>query len=182
MSNITIIAYIILTLSIGYVFIYPKTGEISSLLEEKQKYENTLEVVNNIENKKNELLTEFNKISTQDRKNIETILPSSLNFVKLVAQIDKVAMGYGIIVDKFSSKETSFSVGDSIATAQPSKPYNSAVISFSFKSPYDKFSGFINDLEKSLRILDVRSTKLETQEKDINSYQVEFETYWLKSD
>ena len=37
MSNITIIAYIILTLSIGYVFIYPKTGEISSLLEEKNK-------------------------------------------------------------------------------------------------------------------------------------------------
>ena len=74
-------------------------------MEEKQKYENTLEVVNNIENKKNELLTEFNKISTQDRKNIETILPSSLNFVKLVAQIDKVAMGYGIIVDKFSSKD-----------------------------------------------------------------------------
>lgn len=182
MSNITITAFIILTLSIGYAFIYPKTGEISSLLEEKQKYENTLEMVNNIENKKSELLTEFNKIPAQDKKNIETILPSSMDFVKLVAQIDKVAMGYDITVDKFSSKEISSSVGDSISTAQPPKPYDSTVISFSFEAPYDKFSGFMNDLEKSLRILDIKSIKLETKEKGIDSYQVEFETYWLKSD
>lgn len=181
MSNITITAFIILTLSIGYAFIYPKTGEISLLLEEKQKHESTLEIVNNIENKKNELLTEFNKISTQDKKNIETILPSSLDFVKLVAQIDKVANGYGITVDKFSSKEISFPAGDSITATQSSRPYNSTIISFSFKAPYDKFGGFMSDLEKSLRILDMKSIKLETQEKNTNSYQVEFETYWLKS-
>lgn len=150
-------------------------------MKEKQKYENSLEMINSIESKKNKLLAEFDKISEQDKKNIETILPSSLDFVKLISQIDRVAANYGIIIDKITSKEVSSSVGNSVATAQPQKIYNSSIIGFSFTAPYDKFSSFMNDLEKSLRILDIKSIKLETQEKGLNLYQVEFETYWLKS-
>lgn len=69
-------------------------------MKEKQEYESSLEMVNSIESKKNELLAEFDKISEQDKKNIETILPSSLDFVKLISQIDRVAANYGITIDK----------------------------------------------------------------------------------
>ena len=181
MSSISIIAYIVLSLAIGYSFTYPAVGEISNLMDEKQKYEASLDTVNNIENKKDELLTEFNKISAEDKKNINTILPDSLNFVRLVSQIDSVASRYNITIDKVSSKETSPPTGDLIGEAQPERLFNSAIISFSFVAPYNEFKTFLDDLEKSLRILDIKDIKLKTDEDGEYSYDVEFETYWLKS-
>lgn len=180
MSSISILAYIILTISIGYAFIYSSVGDLSALMGEKQKYDDSIAMVNNIESKKNELLAKFNNISAADKKNIETILPSSMNFVRLVSQIDAVAANYGISIDRASSKDLTPSVGASIEEAQPQKEYNSATVEFSFKSTYDKFNAFMNDLGKSLRIMDINSVGLTTAENGIYSYSVEFKTYWVK--
>jgi len=180
MSNISIIAYLVLALSIGYAFSYPSFQDLNKLLDQKQKYIDALNTINNIENKKNELLTVFNNISDEDKKNIDTVLPSSLDFVKLISQIDNVAAKHGISIDKISSKEMGTSVGDSIENAQPSKPYNSSIIGFSFVASYTDFKAFMDDLEKSLRILDIRSVQLDAQEDGLYSYDVAFEAYWLK--
>lgn len=169
-----------MTLAIGYAFIYPSVGDLSALMEEKQKHEDALEKVSNIETKKNELLAEFNNITSADRKDIDTLLPDSLGFVRLISQIDAVAAKYGISIDKVSSRETTTSTGGSIGEATSQKPYKAAIISFSFDASYEKFNIFLNDLERSLRILDIRSIKLETQENGIYTYNVEFETYWLE--
>lgn len=180
MNGISILAYLVLALSIGYAFIYPSMGDISALTAEKQKYNDSLEMVSNIESKKNELLAKFDSIPEEDKKEINTILPTSFDFVRLISQIDAVAARNGMSIDKISSKEIGSAVGNSIEEAGPQKPYRSAVIGFSFESSYEKFNVFINDLEKSLRILDVRSIKLNAGEKGTYSYDVEFETYWLK--
>lgn len=181
MSSTSKLAYIILTLAIAYLFIYPSVGELSALTAEKQKYTDTLTMISNIENKKNELLTEFNNISATDRKDIETILPNSLDFVNLISQIDAVAAKYGISVDKVSSKEAvSSGKSEETTTSQPSTSYQSAIIGFSFDATYEKFNAFLNDLEKSLRILDIKSIKLTTKDDGIYTYNVEFQTYWLK--
>lgn len=180
MSGISLLTYLILALSIGYAFVYPSVGEISTLRSEKQKYENSLQMVSNIENKKNELLTQFNNISEEDKQEVNTILPTSLDFIRLASQIDTVAARNGISIDDISSKTASSPEGNSIEGIQSAKPYESAVIGFSFKTTYDKFNVFLDDLEKSLRILDVRSVKLDTGENGIYSYNVQFETYWVK--
>ena len=179
MSNTSIIAYVVLTIAIGYAFVYPSFGEVSTLLNQKQKNISTLEMVKSVENKKNELLAKFDGISSADKKNIDTVLPSSLDFVKLISDIDTVASKYGISIKTITSKEVSSTVGGSIENAAPSKPYQSSIIGFSFVASYDKFNAFLNELEKSLRILDIRTVKLETQENGTYTYSVEFETYWL---
>ena len=181
MSGTSILAYIILTLSIGYVFAYPTFNEISALMDEKDKYESSLNTVAEIENKKNELLTKFNQISAADRKSIDTVLPNSLDFVKLISQIDAVAARHGVKIDNISSKEMDSWVGESIAEAEPPRPYRSSLIGFSFDGSYEQFNSFMGDLEKSLRVLDVRAVKINAKDKGLNSYSVEFEVYWLKS-
>jgi len=180
MSNTSILFYIILTLSVGYAFIYPTAGELNALINEKQKQADYLAMVSKIEIKKGELLTEFNNIDVDDRKYIDTILPNSLDFVRLISQIDAVGSRYGLSIDKTSFKETSASTGDSISEAGPEKPYQSAIISFSFNASYNQFNSFMDDLGKSLRILDIKSMKLSTAETGVYSYDVEFEVYWLK--
>ncbi|OHA94109.1 MAG: hypothetical protein A3E02_01220 [Candidatus Zambryskibacteria bacterium RIFCSPHIGHO2_12_FULL_38_34] len=181
MSNTSIIAYAVLTLSIGYAFVYPSFGDLNSLLDKKQEYANALNTISNIEDKKNELLTEFNNISEAKKTDINIVLPSSLDFVRLISQIDTVAASHGISIDKISSKNVDSPVGTSIENPEPQNPYNSSIIGFSFVTSYDNFKAFLSDLEKSLRILDVKSTRIETQDKNgLYLYDVEFETYWLK--
>lgn len=182
MGGTSILSYLILTLAVGYAFMYPKINEISLLKEEESRYENSLATVQNIEDKKNELLTKFNKVSAIDRKNIETFLPDSLNFVNLIYQIDAVASKYGIKIDKVSSKDLGSSVGSSIAESEAPKPYKSSTIGFSFEASYPKFQSFIADLEKSLRILDIRSLKIsaDVKENGLYKYDIEFETYSFK--
>lgn len=181
MSSISKIAYLVLALAIGYAFVYSPFGEVSALLDQKQTHERTLEMVNTIENKKNELLIKFEAIPEEEKKDIETILPDSFDFVKLISQIDAVAASHGISIESITSKEISSAVGTSVESAAPAKTYKSSVIGFSFTASYERFNEFIADLEKSLRILDIRSAKLTSEEQSgLYSYDVEFETYWLK--
>lgn len=150
-------------------------------MDQKKKYDDSLEMVSNIETKTNELLTRLKEIPDSERKNIETALPSSLDFVKLISQIDAVAANYGISIKSITSKEVGSSVGTSVENAEPPKTYHSSIIGFSFNASYDEFNAFMEELEKSLRILDIRSVKIVTQEDGRPySYQVEFETYWFK--
>lgn len=180
MSKLSILSFIVLSISIGYAFTYPAAQELNALMGQKQKYEDTLEAVKNIEAKKNELLTKFNNIPAEDKKNIDTILPNSYNFVRLVSQIDNVAAKYGISIDKITSVDKSSSISGSVSEAQPSKPYNSAIVGFTFTSSYENFNRFIGDLEKSLRILDIRTMRLKSEKDGLYEFTVEFETYWLK--
>ena len=180
MSSTSKLIYFILTLSVGYAFAYPSVGELSALMTEKQKQENTVAMITEVEAKKNELLTKYNKISPEDKKYIETVLPDSLDFVKLISQIDTVGSKYGLSINKTSFKETDSAEGDTVSNARPQKPYQSAVISFSFDGSYNQFNNFMNDLGRSLRILDIKSLKLNSADDGIYSYSVEFEVYWLK--
>ncbi len=182
MSATSILAYIILTLSIGYAFVYPSWNDIRALMDEKQKYQDSLDKTAQIESRKNELLAELNSMSAADRQNIETVVPSSLNFVKLVSDIDAVGAKRDISISKITFQELNPSIGGSISEAQAPNAYQSALIGFSFTTNYDNFRAFLDELETSMRILDVKSLKIDPGPNGATfQYSVEFEAYWLKS-
>jgi len=105
-------------------------------------------------------------------------LPNSLDFTKLISQIDAVAANYGISIDKVSSSKVNTGNNQN-GENNSDQLYESSIISFSFKSSYEKFKSFMSDLERSLRIMDIESIRLEVDDKsNIDSYIVEFETYW----
>lgn len=180
MSNIAKISYIILALAIGYAFAWPAFGEVQALLGQKQKYEDALAMAANVETKKDELLTQYNAISETDRQNINTILPDKMDFVRLISQIDAVASRHGISISEITSRDNNVSTGNSMDSATPAKDYQAAIIGFSFSTSYEKFNAFLDDLEKSLRILDIKSVKLTAGEAGVYKFETQFEVYWLK--
>ncbi len=179
MSSTAILSYLVLSISVVYAFIMPFIGNSSRLLGEKARYQEALDQVSNIEAKKNALETEFKQISAAQINKVETLIPSSLNFVKLIADIDAAASKYGISIDKVSSTNNSSAAG-SISETQNIEDYNSATISFEFASTYTQFNDFLNDLEKSLRILDIKSIQITTGENTVYTYKLSLSTYWSK--
>src|SRR3989344_2296551 len=117
MGGTTILAYIVISLSVVYAFTLPFFNNLNALLDEKSRYEEVLEKARNIEEKKNALLAEFNKVSALEIQKVETFIPSSFNFVKLAADIDAVAARYGISVQSIASIDGS-NTDTSIAEAE----------------------------------------------------------------
>lgn len=180
MKTTSILSFLILTLAVAYSFIWPAYSDLGLLRAKKSGYEDSLAMVNNIEMKRNELQSKYDQIPPADKKNIETVVPDNFDFVRLISQIDNVGAKYGISISSIGSRVTDPSVGNSVAEAAPPRAFQSAIISFSFTSSYQAFTSFINDLEKSLRILDIRVLKIDAEDKGVNAYNVELETYWVE--
>ncbi len=177
MSSKTALSLIIISLALVYALAWPAFGEVSALLSEKGAYEEMLAKAQEIEDRKNALLSEFNQISASDVKKVETLIPSSLNFVKLVADIDAAASRQGISINRISSIDNSASV-TSVAEAESSKGYKSATIDFEFSASFDQFNDFLNELERSLRIFDIKAVKVTVGEGGVDKYEISLDTYW----
>ncbi len=179
MSGTAILSYIIISISVIYAFTMPFIEKMSALSAQEVVYQDKIEKVHQIESRKNALLIEYNKINAQDVKKVETLIPSSLNFVKLAADIDAVASRYGISINNVAVVNNQAPV-DSVAASETvdTRTHNSAAFSFEFTSSYSKFNDFLNDLEKSLRILDIKSIDITTGEEGVYVYKVTFDTYW----
>ncbi len=174
------LSYIIISASVIYAFAYPFWSEVSVKIEEKSKYEAVIEQVNSLNQKKDEILAKIDQISPEVQQNINTFMPNKLDFVKLTSDINSVGSKYGITVDKVNSVEKDKSVGDSISEAAPPRVYSSAAVSFSFTASYANYVKFIQDIEKSLRILDIKSASINPKEGGLYDFNVEMETYWAE--
>ncbi len=162
----------------AYAFAMPAVKDLSVLMDEKSAYAEMVSRATEIETRKNTLLADFNRVSGADTTKIETLIPSSLNFVKLVADIDAVASRHGISLKQISSTDNSAAAGSVEEAEQMQSSYKSATISFEFSATYDKFNDFMNDLERSLRIMDIKTVKVSSGDKGIYKYDVSLDTYW----
>lgn len=174
--------YIILGTLILYFFALPQYRSLEPLNVEKQRYEDTLEQVRNIEQKKNELVAEYNQITKQEISAINSMIPTSENFVKLVADIDAAAAKSGFHITKATAKPGVQAEPASIEEALVvERPYNSSIVSLTFSAPYQVFKNFMAELEKSLRIIDTRALSINISENSsAYTYNLDLETYWME--
>lgn len=179
MSSTSTLSYIIISIAVLYALVLPKWDELSVLRAEESKYQDAILKTQQIEQKKNDLLAKFNEVKSEDRARIESLIPDKYDYVRLVSQIDSIGSRYGISIDKVQSREHDTSVGNSIGEAAPPKIYKSATISFTFNSTYENFNKFMDDLERSLRILDIKSIRISALEGSVYTYDVEIDTYWF---
>jgi len=91
-----------------------------------------------------------------------------------------VASRYGISIKSIKTTTGSSRDTSRIVLPENESKYDSATISFSFISSYDNFKRLMADVEKSLRIMDVKSVSFQVGESGFYDYQVSVETYWLK--
>jgi Tfp pilus assembly protein PilO len=151
-------------------------GEVQEL--EKQKEENLtmLGLAQELRAKRKVLEDAYDEISAEDRRELEKLLPDTVDNVRLILAIDDVASQYGIGNDgndNNSSAVSSVDTSGSIGTIR---------LSFSVESTYKNFLSFMNDLESSLRLVDIKSLKV-TQRNDEDvflRFEVTLNTYWLR--
>lgn len=143
---------------------------------ELAQYETALDKATKLDYRKEELRGEANAISEADRTRLSKMLPSTVDSVRLIIELDGIAARYGL-----SLKNVVVNKADGKQVLGTSNPFGVLSMSFDVNAGYSTFLNFLRDLERNQRIADIDSLSVKTDDKsNIYTYSVSLKTYWLK--
>ena len=167
----------------------PQDPGIQVLQAEIAKYDEAITKSNELVKERDRLLAVKNNMDSGDRADLERVLPDSIDNIRLLIDIDNIALRYGMVLKnlRFTGDGGSKSSGGGQKTSDQTlnisgdDKVGSVTFGFAVSSKYDTFKQFLRDLEKSLRLIDVTSLTVKaSQTQDYYDYDVTIKTYWLR--
>jgi Tfp pilus assembly protein PilO len=181
MKQYSAIIYIFIAVGIFFTFIDPMYNDVQALLDEKAENEELIEKANELRRKRQELTNKYNNISEEDRDKLLKVLPETVDNVRLILDVDNIAGKYGIVLRGINISGDINEEDNSRVVDRTSKKYGTISVDFSFSTTYETMKRFIDDLENSLRIVDIRELSVSASEtSDIYNYSISLDTYWLR--
>lgn len=189
------IILIVLAITGFIVFTKPLIAEVQALRGEVASYDEALFNSKRLENERDKLTQKYNTVSPENLSKLEKLLPNSVDNIRLILEIEKVAMPYGMALQDVSYDVTTESAKDASAVVQAGavalperKDYGIWELSFSTQGTYSNFVNFLRDLERNLRIVDVTVIEFSAGSgpvlpglQEVYQYSFKIKTYWLKN-
>lgn len=181
------ILLIIVAIALFYFFTSSQYAEVKTLQASADEYKAVLENVSRIAETRDQLLKSYEALPKVAIDQLDKALPDYVDTVGLAVDLDNIASRYGISVRNIRVQN-----GADNARVINSPGINStgglnkANVTFSFISDYANFLKFVADIERSLRIMDVKSVSFNATasatDATRNLYEHAFivETYWHK--
>lgn len=168
-------------IGITIFFIAPRVSGINELRTQEQEFNIALENARRLDETRQDLLDRYNSFKTQDLDNLKKLLPGNIDNVKLIIELDALAGQYGLPLQNISVEDKGATSEDVQVIEQSGGDYGKIQLKFSVRGSYIQFVDFLESLEKSLRIIDVRGLTFQaTEQSDVYQYNLLIETYWLK--
>ena len=187
MNLITPIILIIISIGTFFGYIDPvyrgtsSSGgkpNIISLQAEDAEYVTALNNSNKIREKRDDLIDKRSKIEPNDLAKLEKLLPDNVDNIKLVIDMNNIAQDHALVL-KNIKLDTSVKA-DPNKLGQDDSKYGTVGLSFSVTSSYDNFQIFLNNLEKSLRLVEITDLTVTGNDTGLYDFSVSLKTYWLK--
>lgn len=181
MSNTNSLALIIFSLLAFFFLGRPMFSEMQNLRTEVKSYKQEIEKINTLESRKNELLAKLNQIPLEDRDRVSSFLPSADEVVRLVSNLDALALKQGIDLTQVNFGPEKYDRARAVSDTVAPEVYNSRIITLSFSANYSNLQAFLKNVEQSLRMVDIRSVDVssEADKGGLYQYKVSAEVYWL---
>ncbi|MEK7135118.1 MAG: hypothetical protein AAB780_00225 [Patescibacteria group bacterium] len=180
MKSSSNIALIVLAIGLFFSFTSPAYQEIKTLQASAGEYRSVIDNASHIAETRDALLVNYESIPKVEIDRLSKVLPDNIDAVRLALDLDTIAGRYGVAI-KDLQVETKPNQNLTLAVLPDhSQSYQSATVTFSFVSNYSNFAKLLTDLEKSLRIMDVKSVIFKAAETGLYEHRVTVSTYWLK--
>ena len=179
MKNTTAIFLIILSLGLFYTFTNPMYKTVKGITETADGYRSALNNIDEINESRDRLLVNYNSISKSEMERLAKVLPANVDTVRLALDLDNIAGRYGITIQDVVIDNASSQNASQIVLPDHALPYEKTPVSISFVSNYENFKRFLQDLEKSLRIMDVREVNFQVSDAGLYEHSVLIDTYWV---
>jgi hypothetical protein len=180
MTNPRNLILIVLAIGLFYTFGSPQYQQVKALQASAGEYQEVIENVSRIAEARDSLLVDYEAIAPSEREKLLKVLPDNVDSVRLALDLDTIAGRYGIAIRSVSVNAKADANAALAVIPDNRIPYEKAIVTFGFVSTYDNFMRFLGDLEKSLRIMDVKSVSFRVAENGLYEHEVQVETYWLK--
>ena len=183
MKNIFSIIVIVAALASFVLVVQPQYKEIQDLQRKSEDLEQVLANARRLQSLRDDLLDKRNQLSNSDLALLEKMVPESVDNVKLILELQNIANQYNLEIQTASTDKEEDGEGEN---AQPtfvdidSRDYGIIALDFNITGTYFDFLAFLRDIERNLRITDVRSLAFAASEDGAYSFQLTLETYWLK--
>jgi Tfp pilus assembly protein PilO len=185
MKNIISIIVIVVSIASFIFFVKPEYAKVKEIEIKNVELREVNENAKKLRALRDGLLEKQKELSQMDINRLEKLIPESADNVKLIIDFQNIADKYNLTVETASSKKDDGEKGKVKKATQSfdiqSKDYGIISLNFSVIGSYDGFLSFLEDVEDSLRISDLRSLSFEPIS-DSTDYQfnVTVDTYWLK--
>ena len=171
---------IILAIGLFYTFSSPVYRDVKMLQASANEYQNLIGNVEHMSETRDALLVNYQNISRLQLERLGRVLPDTVDAVRLALDLDTIGSHYGITI-KDVRVETNGNQNSALAVLPDHDlGYQAAIVTFSFVSNYDNFTKMLADLEKSLRIMEVKSINFKAEDSGLYEHTIKVETYWLK--
>lgn len=161
---------------------YQGPGGIKSLRTQVASFDDALNKAQELRSRRDELISKRNTFSKDNMDKLERVLPDNVDNIRFVIDINGIAALRNLSLKNVSLGTISDAKAprSALAVGSSGDPVGSAEISFSLVATYDDFLAFLQDLEHSMRIVDVE--KISFKPSDIGDkyeYALTVRTYWL---
>lgn len=183
---IIVFVFLLAAILIFGLWTMPLVGKIKDLRSQKSEVEGVLANSRQIQNRRDELIEKYNGIGAADLARLKKLLPAQTNDGGLIVQFDNLAKNRGLILKSLAitEKEESKNKAPSFAAAETTQKeqetvYQEAELNFKVAGFYQNLTAFLEDLEKSLRVMDVDSIAFSSGDKDVYEFNIKARTYVL---
>ncbi len=177
------------------MFTNPTYKEIAGYKAQAAAYNEALTNAKELQQVRDQLSDKYNTLPKEDIDRLEKLLPNNVDNIRLIIEIERIASTYGMVIKnvKYDVSTTAAASaapaveGAEMQVLDQNRDFGTFSLSFSTEGKYDHFLTFLSDLERSLRIVDVKSiafTSADTNKSgDPTSYKydIEINTYWLRN-
>ena len=162
------------------VFIFainPLYKDVQAVRKQTAELNQALNDSRSIESLRRTLIERSNTISALDAERIKKVLPDHVDNVRLILEINRIARDHGLSIQDVrvaGEGARSGSLGPDLSI------YGTTGLDVTIAGSYRSFIDFLIDLERGLRIVDIRSLSFTGTPTDFNRYSLGLTTYWLR--
>ena len=175
---------VLLAAAVGLFAFYtnPAYQAIKALGVENASYDDALAKSSELHSVRDQLLAKRATFAQSDIDKLQHMLPDNVDNIRLIIDINNIASRHSLSLTNVALGEVSGNskMPTAAAVGSSNSPIGSVTVGFSLVANYDYYLAFLQDLEHSLRIVDVEKISFRADTGTLNTYTFDVRTYWLR--
>lgn len=162
----------------------PTYQKAKALSAQVGAFDEALNRAQELKSRRDELLSRRNTFSSDNVQKLDRILPDNVDNIRFTIDIQNIAARHNLALKNVALGTVSDSKASrsALSVGSSGDPVGSAEISFAVIASYDDFLAFLQDLEHSLRIVDVEKISFKSGDNSVTGkyeFGLTIRTYWL---
>lgn len=182
MTRLVIPAILVGTaIAIFTLYIDPTYQDIKKIQVQVSSYNDALNKSQEFRKLRDEKIAAYNTFKTSDKQKLEKILPDNVDNIRLIIDINNIAARHNLALKnvEIGTVSDSASARSALAVGTSGEAVGSVELGFVVSSTYEDFLAFLQDVEHSLRVVDVESISFTAGDTNVYDFDVRIRTYWL---